>query len=167
MGDNQPMSAREGLLPGASSRPVAGGNLAAFAPGERGSLRVLLTGCGARGLAVGAVQSLRRSRSFDVSVVGVDAAPTAVGRYAVDRFHLVPRADDPAYLRTIEALIRSEQVDVVIPLLDAELPVLATLDRSGHAVLASPSPLVLELCGDKSRLLSELYEQGLNPDLLT
>jgi carbamoyl-phosphate synthase large subunit len=130
---------------------------------ERRRLRVLMTGCGARGLAVGTVAALRRSASFDVEVVGVDASPSAAGRFVVDRFHLVPRAHESDYLAEIARLVLEERIDVVLPLLDAELLKLSALPVKYPVVLAAPRLSVLELCLDKGSLLKELYARGLNP----
>jgi carbamoyl-phosphate synthase large subunit len=128
----------------------------------RTELRVLMTGCGARGLAVGTVAALRRSVSFDVEITGVDASPSAAGRFVVDRFHLVPSAHESGYLAEIGRLIGEERIDVVLPLLDAELLKLSTLPAKYDVVLAAPCLPVLELCLDKGSLLKELYARGLN-----
>ncbi len=139
---------------------LAGASTAAC---KRQNLRVLVTGSGARGLAVGTMIWLRRSRSFDVKIVAVDASPTAVGRFVADRFYVVPRASNREYLTAIEAIIAAEHIDVVLPLLDAELPILSELKEKQNVAVASPTRLVVELCSDKGRLLSTLYREGLNP----
>jgi carbamoyl-phosphate synthase large subunit len=85
-----------------------------------------------------------------VRLVGVNAEEEMVGSRFIDGFHLVPLADDPAYLDAIKTIVRDEKIDYVVPFVDEELVVLgenaATL---GCNVLVSPQRTI-EHTNDKA-----------------
>jgi nucleoside-diphosphate-sugar epimerase len=104
----------------------------------------------------GVSQSVLRSLAvsdLDHRVVGLDAGAYASGVYWVDAAYLVPRVTDvDAYRARVIEIVELERIDMLIPGLDPELIVLATmreeLGRLGCTVLVS-EPEVVRLSTDK------------------
>ncbi|UOF92559.1 ATP-grasp domain-containing protein [Fodinisporobacter ferrooxydans] len=87
-------------------------------------IHVLLTGAGSPA-SPGVIQSLKRVPSFDIQVTGIDINPDAAGASMVDKFYPGPRANDPLFLPFVKLLCQKEAIDVVLPLVSAELESLA------------------------------------------
>ncbi|MFB6164760.1 MAG: ATP-grasp domain-containing protein [Haloarculaceae archaeon] len=85
---------------------------------------VLVTGCGAPGFP-GTLYSLRADPDRDPRVVGVDVRAEQAGRYLADDFFEVPRADADGFVGELLDVCRRADVDVVLPQVTRELPVLA------------------------------------------
>lgn len=121
-------------------------------------LRVLVTGVsGDVGQAV--IKALRLSTE-SVHCDGCDSDASGAGAAFVERFSVVPRADDPAYLEELTRVCRAWNVDAVIPASEAEIAVLGRLGQppalpSGTAIVCQPWPWV-ERYGDKLRCMEQL-----------
>lgn len=125
-------------------------------------MRVLITGVGAGGV-VSIIRALR-SGLGDPYIVGVDAAPLAVGSCFVDRFCTVPLACDPNYVVEVYRLCRRERINVVIVSVDEEIAVLVR-EKDKFAgigtVLALADAENVLLCLDKLRLCKTLETAGI------
>ena len=125
---------------------------------------VLITGLGAPG-APGIIKSLRLNGERDLKIVGVDsAADDASGAGMVNAVYSVPIARDPMFIDSLLSICREEKVDVVIPLVTAELPVLADaigrFEREGIKVQVS-SPESLGNANNKFALMSFCGQRGI------
>lgn len=129
-----------------------------------GSIAVLVTGAGSPG-APGVVKSLRvggaaasgvaGTTPTQVRIIGVDMKDSPVARQLSDAFYVVPPATDPAFIPLIADICRRERIDVVLPMVSAELVVLAKnrelLEQAGCRVSVS-SPDALAVAINKGRL---------------
>jgi len=86
---------------------------------------VLVTSAGSMPAAA-VIQALRHQDEIPVRVVAVDAQGLSIGFYLADCWHVVPMASDPDFISTILEICHREQVRVVFPIIDEELPVFAT-----------------------------------------
>lgn len=87
-------------------------------------MKILITGCNR--LRKSIVESLKNNRDGrDVYVVGIDSSEKKILRDAVDQFHIAPRIDSDGYVDLLVELCESENIDIVIPFLQAELPLAA------------------------------------------
>lgn len=123
---------------------------------------VLVTGCGAPGFA-GTLWSLRRGDGPDRHVVGVDARREQAGRLLADEFHRVPPADDERFVDELLDVCRSASVDVVLPQVTRELPVLARHREAfaeAGATVAVAGPATIERANDKGALAELSAEVG-------
>jgi carbamoyl-phosphate synthase large subunit len=124
---------------------------------------VAVTGMNARpdnpgpGLAV--ARCLREARSFDGRIIGLGYEALDPGLHLpalCDAGYLLPypSSGDDAFMERIELIREREQIDVLIPCLDAELPIVTRLgprlEAMGIATFM-PSPVQLEL-RNKDRL---------------
>ncbi|WP_026622525.1 carbamoyl-phosphate synthase large subunit (plasmid) [Ensifer sp. WSM1721] len=126
-------------------------------------MKVFITGAGAL-LGQGIIRALRRSTLKATIVVG-DPNPLSAGLYWGDVAHLVPMANDPAYLDRLGALLRAERPDILIPGTDVELPILSTnreaIERTYGTKVIISSPRVVSIANDKWLTSEFLRERGL------
>jgi carbamoyl-phosphate synthase large subunit len=117
---------------------------------------VLVTGCGGA-VGLGVIKALRMGIS-DLRLIGVDSDPYAASfyskskEYRLSQSYLVPRADDPKFVRKIVDICRRENVDVIFPGTDAELEKLAISETkiAGYGTKIVISPLrTIRICRDK------------------
>ena len=117
---------------------------------------VLITGAGAPGIA-GTIYALRENperKTFRIisTVINEDA----VGKYLTDVFYQVPPPEEDDYIRSLERIVRDEDVDIIIPQTTREIFILAEhMDhfRSlGAEVVVSPAESI-KIANDKYLLL--------------
>lgn len=98
-------------------------------------------------------------------VVGADVSPLAAGLYEADEARVVPRSNDVTFIPVLLELCERDDIGLVVPTRDEELPVLAAArDRfaaAGTLVLVSP-PDAIEACQDKARFVDEVAAAGLH-----
>ena len=83
------------------------------------------------------------------TTVATDASPLAAALYHADRYALVPRVADPAYIPRLRELVDEQDVSLIVPLTDLDQTVLARRrDELGAIVLLPPAD-VTERVNDK------------------
>lgn len=80
---------------------------------------VLITGIGGD-ISQGVATILRENRP-DLHLIGVDMHAQHGGHLFVDRFQLVPKANDSGYLDAIKEVIHKHSIGIVIPMSEPEL----------------------------------------------
>ena len=127
-------------------------------------IRVLFTGSGRR---VSLLRFFRRSGErlgFKVELHAADAAVTAPTWEVADEVHQVPRADDRAFLPAVAEICRDCGIDLVVPLIDPELPVLASgrqeIEETGADLMLSERATV-EIASDKLRTWEHFQRNGI------
>jgi carbamoyl-phosphate synthase large subunit len=94
---------------------------------EKYKEKVVITGIGST-TAYGVVKGLRMQSEFDIRITGTDThSPEGIaGSQFVDTFYPVPPAiEEEAYLSALTRIIEKEEADLLIPIHDLELDVLA------------------------------------------
>ncbi|MCI8602264.1 MAG: ATP-grasp domain-containing protein [Oscillospiraceae bacterium] len=117
-------------------------------------MKVIITGCGRHSKNL--VQSLKHNADGrEVEVIGINNSPVNILRSEVDKAIIAPSITDPSYIDWLLALCTSEQVDVILPYITAELPILAAnrekLESSGTKVSVA-SEGALQIANDKLEL---------------
>jgi carbamoyl-phosphate synthase large subunit len=126
------------------------------------SLDVLITAGSRRVPLVQAFQRALRSTGGG-RVIVTDVNPLSPAVYAADRSFAAPLSSDPSYLDVIARIAEVEQVRLVIPTIDDELPIFAAAaDRFAAAgVMVAVSPLATAvLCNDKHAACRWLAARG-------
>lgn len=85
-------------------------------------MNILLTSVGRR---VSLVKFFKEALEGDGYVYSADCDPTAPALYVSDKSFLVPRVNDKDYIPFILDKCKKENIKLVIPLIDPELPILA------------------------------------------
>ena len=127
-------------------------------------LNVLFTSAGRRVELLRAFRRAYATLGLDGRVVAVDVDPLAPALSAADRAYIVPRLDEPGYILALAEICRRERADVVFPLIDPDIPVLAAnraaLEAAG-ARLAVVSPEAAAVAADKWRCMQFFGGLGL------
>jgi carbamoyl-phosphate synthase large subunit len=120
---------------------------------------VLVTGAGGSA-AANFVQSLRVAPE-PFHLVGTDARREHLELADLDARYLLPRADDPAYLEELNAVVTAEEVEVVHPQPDPEVRLLSARADQIAARTFLPAAETIELCQDKAACAARLQAEDI------
>lgn len=115
---------------------------------------VLLTGVGKR-------YGILSAFSQHATTIAVDPNPLAPAQYAADIRCSVPPIDDPEYIGALAQLCERHSVDVVIPLTDLDIEVLAEARAQGVLPALVPDPEIAKTLFDKYATHQLLVDLGL------
>jgi carbamoyl-phosphate synthase large subunit len=103
-------------------------------------VNVLFTSVGRRVELVRAFRRAYEDLSLGGRIVAVDIDPLAPALREVDAFYMVPRCDDPAFIPAVAEVCKQEQISLLFPLIDPEIPVLARArDELGARAMVLPA----------------------------
>lgn len=86
----------------------------------------------------------------EINLIGTDIATRHAGGLFVDNFYKVPSAADDKYLPSIEQLIKQFSIDVLLPMSEAELSILAKFNHKiGNCIIAHCGKKGLDIGLDK------------------
>jgi carbamoyl-phosphate synthase large subunit len=115
---------------------------------------VLFTSVGRRVELLRAFHSAYQTLGLSGKIVATDIDPLAPGFQVADVPYLVPRLDSPDYIPTLVQICQREAIDAIFPLIDPDVPVLAShraaLEATG-ARLAVVESAAADIVGDKWR----------------
>ena len=124
---------------------------------------VLVTAGSRRVSLVHGFRNALRSLGLPGAVIVTDVNPLSPAVHVADRAYRVPMSSDPEYLDELRAICESEQVRLVVPTIDDELPILAgsrdTFSEIGAFIACSPEP-TNSLCNDKYEACRHLRDAG-------
>jgi carbamoyl-phosphate synthase large subunit len=126
-------------------------------------LTVLVTAVSRRVTLVEAFRSALRTCGRGGRVLATDVNPWSPGVHVADEAFSVPLSTAPDYVPAILDLCRHEHVDIVVPTIDDELPVLAAARArfAGEGIHVVVSPLDTALaCNDKVETCQRLRAAG-------
>lgn len=113
--------------------------------------------------AAAKVLLVRAFRDAGATVIAADLTPDNPALFEADRALLLPPSDAPDYIEALLAACQANDVRLVIPTRDGELPVLAEakarLASAGVVVLA-PALDAVETCQDKRRFVDFCAANG-------
>ncbi len=126
---------------------------------------ILISSAGRRVVLVREFRKALRRLRLAGKVVAIDISNTAPALYAADTSYIVPRLNDPSYMDAFMEIVKKEKVDVVIPTIDPELPLYASVkekieSETGARIMVS-SPEVVNVCSDKIRFYTFMREHGI------
>ena len=81
--------------------------------------------------------------------VAADANPLAPALYRADRYALVPRIDDPAYIPALREVVAEHDIRLIVPLTDLDQATLARARDDLGALVLLPDGDVVERLADK------------------
>ncbi|MFQ5590822.1 MAG: ATP-grasp domain-containing protein [Phycisphaerae bacterium] len=116
------------------------------------TVRILFTCVGRRVELINAFRRAADRLRIKLTVHGADASALSPAMHLVDKAHVVPAIGSGRYIRALKNLVRDTGIDLLVPLLDPELPLLAAaatqLRDLGCTVLVSTESVV-QTCADK------------------
>lgn len=98
-------------------------------------------------------------------VVGTDASEQNAAGYFADKFYPVPECREDGYIDALLDICRKERIDGLIPLYEAEFPILNGARRQFEELgvhLLLSGERVIDVCGDKRRTAS-FFERNALP----
>ena len=122
--------------------------------------KILVTGCGGDiGVSIGRI--LQEERLAEV-VVGCDVVEYNAGRVFFDSCFVVEPASSPRYMESLQKLVESEKIDLVIPTSEPELRALAVHDFFGkRGIFLAANSKALKIGFDKFQTAELLRHYGL------
>jgi len=92
---------------------------------DKETINVLFTSAGRRVELLQAFRKAFQELELGGRIVAVDVDPLAPALQLADQPYLIPRLSSPDYIPTLIDICQHEQVDLVFPLIDPDIPVLA------------------------------------------
>ncbi len=133
-------------------------------PQTKKSVNTLFTSVGRRVELLRAFRRAYQALGLGGRIVAVDIDPLAPALNEADRPCVVPTLDSPGYVPTLINLCQEEKIDLVFPLIDPDIPVLAAqaprIEATGARV-AVVSPQASALTTDKWLTHAFLEDLGL------
>ena len=116
-------------------------------------MNILITGVGGpAGICFG--KSLSQIKG--INLIGANAEEEAIGKKFVNKFYILPFANDPDFIERVNGIIKKEQIELLIPLVDEELVVISQhLKEIDCKVLISPAETI-RFTTDKSKIYEKL-----------
>jgi carbamoyl-phosphate synthase large subunit len=131
----------------------------------RKKVRILFTCAGRRVELIQAFQRAAAKLGLRLSVHTADVERFAAAACMANKAHHVPPVASVGYVPALLKIAERERIDLLIPLIDDELPKLAAarqrFTRSGCCALIS-SPGVVSICRDKIATFDFLTENGID-----
>ena len=93
--------------------------------------------------------------------IAADINPLAPALHHADRYELVGRVSDPDYVATLRELVRTHDVDLIVPLTDLDQLVLAQARDDLGALVLLPDAEVVRRMGDKYLAHAFFLERGI------
>ena len=126
---------------------------------------MLFTCIGRRVELLNAFREAADRLDINLEIHGADASRLSPALHLADKAHLVPPIGTGRYIDALLKVVRRAGIDLLIPLIDTELPTLAAaVDRFAEvdclALVSSPS--VIETCRDKLATYQALKEAGID-----
>lgn len=132
---------------------------------RRPRVRMLLTCIGRRVELLRAFRRAGDSLGIRLEIHGADATPLSPAIQLVDHPHIIPEIDSGKYIDALADIVQREKIDLLIPLIDSELPAIASaVERFSalgcRALISSES--VVQVCRDKLLTCRKLTEAGID-----
>jgi carbamoyl-phosphate synthase large subunit len=126
---------------------------------------ILVTAGSRRVSLVQGFRNALRALGLPGAVIVTDVNPLSPAVHVADRAYRVPMSFEPRYLDEVHAICEAEQVRLVVPTIDDELPVFAAARDAFAArrvvVACSPEP-ANEICNDKFATCEHLRASGVS-----
>lgn len=116
------------------------------------TINVLFTSVGRRVELLRLFRAAYQSLRLEGRIIALDIDPLAPALHVTDRCYMVPRLEDPGFIPTLIEICRREEVGLVFPLTDWDIPILSErrreIEETGARV-AVVSPEAAKTAADK------------------
>jgi carbamoyl-phosphate synthase large subunit len=124
---------------------------------------ILLTAGSRRVALVQAFRSALKSVGMLGSVIVTDVNPLSPAVHVADRSYRVPMADDPDYVNELLGICEAEDVRLIVPTIDDELPIFGAAReafRAAGVTALCSAEATAALCNDKYATCAHLARAG-------
>lgn len=128
-------------------------------------LRVLFSCVGRRVELVRAFRAAAETSNIPLTIHGADASRLSPATYHVDTCHLVAPIREEKYIPQLLSIVRKHEIDLLVPLIDSELQVLADAADAFRSLGCAPlisAPEVIRTCSDKMLTFEVLSGTGID-----
>lgn len=126
-------------------------------------ITVMMSASGSQ-FAPGIIKCFKDNGEREITVIGGDMSNDPTNKFLVDKFHTVPAAKDPKYVDVLLDICKKEHVDIFVPQMSAELPVLLEnikrFDEAGVRVSMTRNDS-LYIANNKLRLFEFMSAHGI------
>ena len=102
-------------------------------------MNVLFSSVGRRVELIRGFHNAYKQLGIKGNIIAIDSDPLAPALQIANSFFVVPRLTSPKYLKTLAYICRHENVGLIFPLIDPDIPILAanrnTLEATGARVM--------------------------------
>lgn len=126
--------------------------------------KILLTSVGGE-LSPNVILSAKNDKYLDITVIGTDLNPKALGKYFCDYFYKVPRPNKKKYIKKIAQICRTHKIDLVLPTSDEEALILSkyrNLIEVNNTKLACTDFKTIKIFNNKIYTYQKLNKLGFN-----
>lgn len=126
---------------------------------------VLVTATGAQFMP-GLANCLKNNGERNIRLIGVDMMADETLLQMVNKYYLVPQANEPAYINRLLEICALESVDVLMPFMSTELSCLLKRRSEFEAIgtkVSVSSGKAIEISNNKLALYEFMKERGLEP----
>jgi carbamoyl-phosphate synthase large subunit len=126
-------------------------------------MTILISSAGRRVALADCFRESLRDLSITGSVMAIDAMLESAAGQLADTFVQVPRCTEPSFLDTVIAICERENVQLLVPTIDTELPIYAAArERFARAgvVVGVSDPRTVAICEDKTKTHTWLTNNG-------
>jgi carbamoyl-phosphate synthase large subunit len=126
-------------------------------------LNILVTSAGRRTSLVLAI--MKAAKPFGYKTLAADLDPLAPTCALADGAFRVPRVTSPEYIPALLRICREQEVGVIIPTIDTELPILAREAEAFQAegiLVALSTARFVTICGDKWKTAQAFQAEGID-----
>jgi len=128
------------------------------------TINLLFTSVGRRVELIQAFRKAYETLNLNGNIVVLDIDPLAPALQVTDRSYLTPRYSSPDYIPAVIDICRREAIDLIFPLIDPDIPILAQaqqeIEATGAKVVVSPINAI-EQVGDKWLTTQFFHELGI------
>jgi carbamoyl-phosphate synthase large subunit len=127
-------------------------------------INILFTSSGRRMSLLHHFREVFAEQNINGKIITADLRETAPTAFLSDKHYIVPRVTDASYITELLNLCKTEEIDIIIPLIDTELVVLSEhsdiFARNGVTLLVS-SERLNEISGDKVKAYKFFLERNI------
>jgi carbamoyl-phosphate synthase large subunit len=128
------------------------------------TINVLFTSAGRRVELLRAFREAYAALQLEGHIIALDIDPLAPALQLADRPYIVPRLNTAAYIPTLLEICRREQVSLIFPLIDPDIPLLAqhraAIEATGAKLAVVPYPAA-QVAADKWQTTQFFQQLGL------
>ncbi|WP_432662634.1 ATP-grasp domain-containing protein [Wukongibacter baidiensis] len=121
--------------------------------GKSGTHNILILSIGRRIELIQRFKKARDELGVNGEIIVVDISEYAPGLYHGDKYYLVPKVCDRGYITALIDICNNNSIDLIIPTIDTELPVLSDnkekLEKLSNAKVLVSRKEVIEISRDK------------------